>query len=679
MCGISGLWNSSTLPRDELAALASTMSRQMKHRGPDDSGVFVDADSGIAVGHRRLSVVDLSSCGHQPMVSASGRYVITYNGEIFNHSQLRRELETFGFSFRGHSDTETMLAAVERWGVEGALPRFNGMFAFGIWDRTERTLVLARDRLGVKPLYYGRVGSMFVFASELKAIRALPAFSNEINRDAVALLLRHGYIPAPYSIYKGIRKLLPGTWLPIDAQTANSPADSATLQALARVYWSAQTVAERGTRDRVTMPDADAIDELERLLRDAIAIRMEADVPLGAFLSGGIDSSTIAALMQAQSARPVETFSIGFEEQGFNEAPFARAVARRLGTEHHEAYVTSQDALRVVPRLPEIFDEPFADSSQIPTFLMSRLARKTVTVSLSGDGGDELFGGYARYFEAERYRRVATGMPRWLLTPTVAMLRDAGGTTATLAERACRLLPYQFRPKNPVMAAARMGEMLGARTDTERYARLVEHWTNATDVVKNAKNVTTALTDPLRQAALATPFESMMYSDLVSYLPDDCLTKVDRASMAASLEVRVPLLDYRVVEFAWKLPLQHRIRDRQGKWLLRQVLYRHVPKALVERPKAGFGVPIAGWLRGPLRDWAESLLTERRLSEDGFFDPTALREVWSLHVSKRASEPYRLWNVLMFQAWLHESTNASPVRNHVQSPLIADRLGRNID
>lgn len=650
MCGIGGFWLQSGLPRDALQARAEAMADKLTHRGPDDVGVFVDADAGIALAHRRLAVVDLSSRGHQPMRSASGRYVITYNGEVFNHAELRRELQSFGFHFGGHSDTEVVLAAIEHWGLESALQRCNGMFAFGLWDRNQRTLVLARDRLGVKPIYYGWIGSTFVFASELKALRALPNFNNAINRDAVALLLRHGYVATPYSIYRNIHKLVPGTWLPVDARMASNPADEAELRRHAHVYWSVRKTAEHGSRNRAEMVDKEAADELERLLRDAVAIRMEADVPLGAFLSGGIDSSTITALMQAQSTRPVKTFSIGYAEHDFNEATFAKAVAARLGTDHHEFYVTARDALEVVPQLPEIFDEPFADPSQIPMFLVSKLARDTVTISLSGDGGDELFGGYARYFEADRYRRMALNIPRPLIRPLAATLRS--GPAASFAKLSCRLLPPRFQPKNPLSAASRLGDMLGAGSDAERYARLVTHWTDSIVTVKGASEMATVLTDASRQATLTDPFESIMYADLVSYLPDDCLTKVDRASMAAGLEVRVPLLDHRVVELAWRTPLRQKVRNGQGKWLLRHILDRHVPNALVNRPKAGFGIPIGEWLRGPLQGWAESMLDEQRLREDGFFEPERIRKTWSAHVSGHASEPYRLWNVLMFQAWL---------------------------
>lgn len=634
------------------------MSEQLKHRGPDDSGVFVDPATGIALGHRRLSVVDLSAHGHQPMASANRRYVITYNGEVFNHQRLHRELVTEGAAFRGHSDTEVIVTAIEHWGLERTLQRLNGMYAFALWDRQQRTLSLVRDRVGIKPLYYGWVGRMFVFASELKAIQALPGFNNEINRDAIALFMRHGYIPAPYSIFHGIYKLLPGTWLPVEERTARQSLDIGTLHPLARTYWSARGTAEYGATHRSGNTNEEAVDELDALLRDAVKIRMEADVPLGAFLSGGIDSSTIAALMQVQASRPVRTFSIGFGTQDLNEAPFAKAVAAHLGTDHQELYITDRDALDIVPELPTTFDEPFADPSQIPTLLVSRLARNAVTVSLSGDGGDELFGGYSRYFEAERYRRLTAMFPRMLLNSAAAALKTPQGSLAHVMGRAGRLLPPRLRPKNPLTMATRLGNMLGAANDSDRYLHLITHWDDALRVVKNSNEVPAILTNELQNLALLAPFERMMYADLVSYLPDDCLTKVDRASMSASLEVRVPLLDHRIVEFAWRTPLRQKVHAGQGKWILRQVLHRYVPHTLVDRPKAGFGAPIGNWLRGPLHEWAEELLGEHRLREEGFFDPLMIRQAWNTHASGETGEPYKLWNVLMFQAWLEHFQKA---------------------
>ena len=653
MCGIAGLWDAAHhFPADENLATVRGMTRALHRRGPDDEGFFQDAAAGIALGHRRLSVIDLSPEGHQPMTSASGRYVMVYNGEVYNHDAMRRELAARGAGFRGHSDTEVMLAAIEQWGLEAAVKRFIGMFAFALWDRRERSLSLVRDRLGIKPLYCGWVGSRFVFASELKAITRLPGFDNAIDRDALCLLLRHNYINAPYSIYQGIRKLVPGTWVTVSADMARTSSNDAALAAATRTYWSAREVAEAGVADRLHLSDAEATDALERVLRDAVALRMEADVPLGAFLSGGVDSSLVVALMQAQSARPVQTFSIGFREKGYDEAVHAGAVAKHLGTEHHELYVTAQDALDVVPKLPGIFDEPFSDSSQIPTFLLSQLARRQVTVSLSGDGGDELFGGYLRYFKARDIERCLGWMPDRMRGHAARSLTRHAGFYESLLAGVNRCLPARARLKRPKSKVGVLAGMLQAGPQEERYRLLMSHVRNPASIVLHAREPATELSDPLLGPGVSESIERMMYSDLVTYLPGDILTKVDRASMAVSLEARVPLLDHRVVEFAWRVPIAQKVRRGQGKWLLRQVLYRHVPRQLIDRPKQGFGVPIGVWLRGPLRDWAEALLGERRLREEGYFDPAYVRKLLADHVAGRVNEGGRLWDVLMFQAWL---------------------------
>jgi asparagine synthase (glutamine-hydrolysing) len=657
MCGIAGFWDvAHRLGADPGAAMLRRMTRSIRHRGPDDEGFFRDAAAGIALGHRRLSVVDLSPEGHQPMVSASGRYVMVYNGEVYNHRALRQELSRFGAAFRGHSDTEAMLAAIERWGLDEALKRFVGMFAFALWDRRERSLSLVRDRLGIKPLYYGWVGSLFVFASELKAMTAVSGFANPIDRDALCLLLRHNYITAPHSIYRGIRKLEPGTILTLGAgDVAKVPADDSLVTARTRTFWSAREVAEAGAAERLRLGDADAVDELDRLLRDAVALRMEADVPLGAFLSGGVDSSLVVALMQAQSARPVQTFSIGFREKGYDEAVHANAVARHLNTAHHELYVTARDALDVVPRLPEIFDEPFSDSSQIPTFLVSQLARGSVTVSLSGDGGDELFGGYRRYFAAQKIERGLGYLPAGMQRRVARSLsRHAGFHESALAGlNAC--LPARWRMKRPKSKVAVLARMLEAGSQEERYRLLMSHTRNPAAIVLHATEPAVA-GNPAPDSNVGSGIERMMYNDLVTYLPGDILTKVDRASMAVSLEARVPLLDHRVAEFAWRIPIGQKVRHGQGKWLLREVLYRYVPRQLMARPKQGFGVPIGEWLRGPLRDWAEALLDARRLRDEGYFDPGAVRHLLDAHLAGTTNEGARLWDVLMFQAWLEEAT-----------------------
>jgi asparagine synthase (glutamine-hydrolysing) len=615
---------------------------------------------GVALGHRRLSILDLSPQGHQPMASPSGRYVIAFNGEIYNHRALRKELECPPspqpsparrdevVSWRGHSDTEVMLAAFERWGVEGALSRFNGMFAFALWDGREHVLHLARDRFGEKPLYYGWVADIFLFGSELKALKAHPAWRGEIDRGAVALYMRHTYIPAPYSIYRGIRKLLPAHVLSI------SLASGKREMPQSRAYWSAKAVAETGVRHPFAGTEAEAVGSLDGLLRDAVALRMEADVPLGAFLSGGIDSSTVVALMQAQSTRPVKTFTIGFHEQGYNEAEHAKAVSGHLGTEHTELYVTAAEAMAVIPRLPETYDEPFSDSSQIPTFLVSKMTRQHVTVALSGDGGDELFGGYNRYFWGRDIWRKVGWMPKAARGGVArALMALSPQRWDKIFAALGPILPRRLQASLPSDKLHKLAGILACASPEAMYRRLVSFWEPGS-VVLGASEPPTALTDHGQWAHIPDFTQRMMFLDLVSYLPDDILAKVDRASMAVSLEARVPLLDHRVAEFAWTLPLAMKIRDGQGKWPLRQVLYKYVPSDLIERPKTGFGVPIDSWLRGPLRHWAESLLDLARLSREGYFNPEPIQEKWKEHLSGRRNWQYQLWSVLMFQAWLEQ-------------------------
>jgi len=629
----------------------------LRHRGPDDSGAWADAEAGIALGHRRLSILDLSPEGHQPMHSACGRYVITFNGEIYNFSALRKELEGLGHVFRGHSDTEVMLGCISQWGLVTAVKRFNGMFAFALWDRRERQLHLVRDRLGEKPLFYGWMGQTFLFGSELKALRAHPHFNAEINQNSVALLLRHSYIPAPYSIYRNIHKVMPAMIVTIKS---SDPTPHFTP------YWSGRAAAERGRTEPFNGSVQEALACLDELLRDSVKLRMHADVPLGAFLSGGIDSSMIVALMQAQSGRPVRTFTIGFHEAAFNEAEHAKAVAGHLGTAHTELYVRPEEAMAVIPRLPALYDEPFSDHSQVPTFLISQLARRDVTVSLSGDGGDELFGGYERYY---------WGMTIWqnmsLMPPAVSGIAAKALTMLSphAWERIFRsvapALPRRIRLRNPGHKAQRLAELLMIKSNSRSksrealYHNLVSHWKNPTALMGEASEPGTVLTDPTQWADLPDFPHCMMYFDMMMYLPDDILVKVDRASMGVSLEGRIPFLDHRLVEFAWQLPLSMKIRQGQGKWLLRQLLYKYVPKAMIERPKMGFGLPLHSWLRGPLREWAESLLDEKRLRDQGFFDPNPIREMWAEHLSARHDWQYHLWDVLMFQAWLeHEAEMA---------------------
>jgi asparagine synthase (glutamine-hydrolysing) len=647
MCGITGFWDISK-NADE-ASLRQTIARMMepiRHRGPDDSGEWTNVRCGMTLGFRRLSIVDLSPTGHQPMLSADERYVIIFNGEVYNFNQLRIELAGLGHTFRGHSDTEVMLASICQWGIQAAVRRFNGMFAFALWDCHEHQLTLVRDRFGIKPLYYGWSGNVFLFGSELKALKVHPAFHAEIDRDALALYLRHNCIPTPYTIYTGFRKLLPGTILTL---TGNNKAGEYPEPV---PYWSARQVVESGVAHPFEGSDQDAVGELDTLLRESIRERMIADVPLGAFLSGGIDSSAVVALMQAQSSRPIQTFTIGFHESGYDEARYAKEVARHLGTDHTELYVTPQEALAVIPRLPTLFDEPFSDSSQIPTFLISELARQHVTVSLSGDGGDELFGGYNRYSWASKIWKATGWVPGAFRNLGSAILRRMP-PVAWDGLLSNQLIPPRWRVSEPGEKMRKITEILSASSPEAIYLDLASHWKDPSKVVRGATEPPTLVTRRDAWAKLPDFTSWMMYMDLVTYLPDDILVKLDRASMGISLESRVPYLDdHRVVEFAWRLPLQMKIRNGQGKWLLRQVLYRYVPNWMVERPKKGFGVPIDAWLKGPLRGWAEALLDGQRLKDESFFNPEPIHQKWQEHLAGKHNWQYHLWDILMFQSWL---------------------------
>lgn len=653
MCGIAGLLTKSRL--DE--ALVCRLIKPLEHRGPDGEGVWLDPEAGIGFGHRRLAVVDLSPAGAQPMLSADGRLVLNFNGEIYNHAELRAALEAVGAvpegGWHGHSDTEALLQAIAHWGLEHALERSVGMFAFALWDREARTLRLVRDRFGEKPLYYGWVGGDFLFASELKAMRAHPGFNNDIDRKALGQFAARTYVPAPRSIYRRIYKLEPGCILRVGQNAVTSPTDQAPKPdaraanglSLTR-YWSYREVVRDGLADPIE-DEATALDALEEALAAAVRGQSVADVPVGAFLSGGIDSSTITAIYQKYSNIPVRTFTIGFEELGFNEAVHANAVAEHLGTVHHELYVTVQEARDVIPLLPAMYDEPFADSSQIPTYLVSRFAREQVTVALTGDGGDELFGGYNRHFLAPRLWSRLNRIPRpvraLLTLPMARVSPRFWAATAGLVSPG-RELEVGLKMRKGFSLAA------NARTFDQLMATLLDEWALSPTVVVDGDPATPSL--DMDVGANASDSVRAMYYDAISYLPDDILCKVDRASMASSLETRVPFLDHRVARLAARIPISHKIAGSRGKLILRKLLNRHLPEQLFDRPKAGFGIPIGGWLRGPLRDWAEDLLAPRRMAEDGWFDAEMVSHRWKEHVSGRVDSTQAMWAILTFQAWL---------------------------
>lgn len=659
MCGLAGAWTGHAMGGDALSAVGLRMAGQIARRGPDDHGQWCDPDAGLVLAHRRLSVVDLSPAGHQPMLSACGRYVLAYNGEIYNHLELRAELEASGQAppWRGHADTETLLACIAAWGIERALVASAGMFAFALWDRQARCLVLARDRMGEKPLYYGWQGGSLLFGSELKALMAHPDFEGIIDRGALTLLLRHNCVPAPYSIYTGIRKLLPGTLVRIHA--SGQPPDTVVPEP----YWRLNDVAEAGQRTPFEGSDADAEASLAQTLSASVSSQMLADVPLGAFLSGGIDSSVVVSLMQANSPRPVRTFTIGMGDGPYNEAAHARAVAAHLGTDHTELHIGPEDARALIPSLSDIYCEPFSDSSQIPTFLVSRLARQHVTVALSGDGGDEVFGGYNRYLAAQGTWARVSRLPPPARRALAALLRvRTPAQWDAVARWAMPLLPRRWQLALPGDKAHKLADVLAADSGSAFHRGLTSHWRDPASLVIGGHEPPTRLTDRAAWPDVEPLAQWMMAMDAQTYLPDDILAKVDRAAMANSLETRVPLLDHRVVEFAWRLPMRMKIRHGQGKWLLRQVLDRHVPRALIERPKMGFGIPLDAWLRGPLREWADALLDPALLARQGFFHPAPVRALWDRHQGGRSNHQHHLWTILMFQSWLqrHDALSSPP-------------------
>jgi asparagine synthase (glutamine-hydrolysing) len=647
MCGIAGILDCTFRDsKEHLKQNIMDMTNTMVNRGPDSAGYWVDDQVGIALGHRRLAIIDLSAEGQQPMVSSSGRYVMSFNGEVYNYKTLRNNLESKGYPFRGHSDTEVALASIEYWGLEQAVQKFVGMFAFALWDKQSLKLYLVRDRLGEKPLYYGWVRKNFLFASELKALTVHPDFGAEIDRNALALYLRYNCIPAPYSIYKGIYKLLPGCILTITSDQPGvipEPID----------YWSMRCVAEKGNQNLFSGSEQEAISELDELLRDSVKSKMVSDVPLGAFLSGGIDSSTIVALMQAQSSRPIKTFTIGLHESDYNEAHHAKRIAKHLGTDHTELYLDPQDIINVIPNIPTLYDEPFADSSQIPSYLVAQMARQHVTVALSGDGGDELFAGYNRHVWIPRIWNKTSWLPLPLRRKLAVWLQlKSPAQWNEIYKKFKVFLPSQYRQRVPGDKLHKLAGVLASKNPQEMYYGLVSHWRNPEGIVIGSTEPETVVTDNRRWASLDGLVEQIMFLDSVSYLPDDILVKVDRACMGVSLESRAPYLDHRVVEYAWRLPISMKLKDGQSKWILRQVLYKYVPQELTDQPKMGFGIPLDSWLREPLRDWAEFLLDAKRLREEGFFQPEPIREKWQEHLSGQRNWQHHLWDILMFESWL---------------------------
>jgi len=637
MCGIAGLIINNRSGID-IGISIDRMTDTLIHRGPDSRGTWVDEEAGIGLGHRRLAIRDLSSLGHQPMISFCQRYVIVYNGEIYSHAEIAADLKKVGCIFRGSSDTEVILEACAQWGVEATVKRLIGMFSFALFDQKTRELTLVRDRIGIKPLYWGGFANLFIFGSELKALRAVKGWDPRVDRNALSAFMRHNYIPAPLSIYQGIYKLEPGTILKLKPDS---------MPVISR-YWDLHSIVKDGVQCPINGTDSDVLDQLDQLLCDAVRRHMVTDVPLGTMLSGGIDSSLVTALMAEQSNRSINTFSIGFQEKEFNEAPFAREVARHLGTNHTELYAEARDALDMVERLPYWYDEPFADSSQIPTALVCELTKNYVSVVLSGDGGDELFAGYNRYIFGLNIWQNANYIPlpfkklvaKALLTQPTSRLDFFG-----------RVLPSKYRYQQLGVKLHKFSKTILMNDQDSIYRQMLSHWNDPDEIILGSKEPKGILWNPEIANTIPDFLDRMQFFDTMTYLPDDILTKVDRASMSVSLEARVPLLDHRLVEMAWRIPRHMKLKDGQGKWALRQILYKRVPKNLIERPKMGFGIPLDEWLRGPLREWAESLLNFDRLRQQGLFNPIYIRNKWEAHLAGQ-SWGYPLWNVLMAQAWL---------------------------